>query len=255
MLYTYEAGQPDAPGIVFLHGGGLSSLSWLPVIERLPEFHCLAPDLPEQGRSKDIPYSIDGSAREVAEIIRQKAAGQKVHLVGLSLGGPVVFTLLRMAPELVDHAMVSGCSGQVSRWLAGLGKSLLWIYKLYKPDYLIRETVRQQGIPDQYKDLVWEDLRLSLSPDFMHHYMTDLATWTLPEAIASPLLVMVGQKEMKAAFTFAKGYLKRYPGAAGAVAPNATHAWCLQQPELFADTVRAWVTGQPLPASLAKLIA
>jgi pimeloyl-ACP methyl ester carboxylesterase len=85
--------------------------------------------------------------------------------------------------------------------------------------------------------------------------MTDLATWTLPEAIASPLLVMVGQKEMKAAFTFAKGYLKRYPGAAGAVAPNATHAWCLQQPELFADTVRAWVTGQPLPASLTKLIA
>ncbi len=255
MLYTFEAGQPGQTTIVFLHGGGLSSKSWQPVIERLPEFYCLAPDLPEQGRSLDISYSINGSAQEVEKIIRQKAPGQKVNLVGLSLGGPVVFTLLRCAPELVDHAMVSGCSGKVSRFMSGLGKSMLWMYKLYKPDYLIRETIRQQGIPEQYSDLVREDLRAGISPNFMRHFMTDLATWQLPEKITSPLLVMVGEKEMKAAFTFAKGYLRTFPEARGAVAPQATHAWCLQNPELFAQTVRAWVANQPLPAVLKELKA
>jgi hypothetical protein len=49
MLYTYEAGQPGAPGIVFSCTGWIIQLSGS-VIERLPEFHCLAPDLPEQGK-------------------------------------------------------------------------------------------------------------------------------------------------------------------------------------------------------------
>ncbi len=81
MLFTRESGNPDNPAIVFLHGGGLSSKSWLPVMERLPEFYCLSPDLPEQGQSKEIPYSIDRSAEEVVEIIRQKVPVKKAHLV------------------------------------------------------------------------------------------------------------------------------------------------------------------------------
>lgn len=253
MLYTYETGQPGQTSIVFLHGGGLSSKSWLPVIERLPDFHCLAPDLPEQGNSRDIPYSIDGSAREVEEIIRQKLPGQKVNLVALSLGGPVAFTILRNAPDLIDHVMITGSSGKVSRWMASLGKSLLWMYKLYKREYLIRETIRQHGIPEQYSELVREDLQVSINPNFMRHYMTDLAAWELPEKITNPLLVMVGEKEMKAAFTIARGYLRRFPDARGAVAPQVAHAWCLQQPDLFAQTVRAWVTDKPLPSPLKEL--
>lgn len=253
MLYTYEAGQPGHTAIVFLHGGGLSSKSWLPVIERLPEFHCLAPDLPEQGRSKDIPYSIEGSAKAVEEIIRERVPGQKAHLVALSLGAPVAFTLLRNAPELVDRVMLTGSSGKVSRFMSDLGKSMLWIYKLYNRDWLIRETMRQQGIPEQYGDLVKEDLQASISPNFMRHYMADLAVWDLPEKITSPLLVMVGEKEMKAAFSISKGYLRRYPAARGAVIPQAKHAWCLQLPDLFAQVVRAWVTDNPLPESLSDL--
>jgi len=255
MLYTHEAGNPQHPSIVFLHGGGLSSKSWLPVIECLSEFHCLAPDLPEQGCSKDIPYSIDGSAREVSEIIRQRCAGQKAHVVALSLGGPVVFTLLRNTPELLDHALISGGSGRISRFLVTIGKSTLWMYRLYKADYLVRETMRQHGIQEQYADLVREDLLQGISPAFMRHYMDALATWELPDAIHNPLLIAVGEKEMKAAYTFARGYLKRFPAARGVVAPNAKHAWCLQFPDLFAELVRAWVTDQPLPKGFRDLTA
>lgn len=250
MLYTLETGNPSAPAIVFLHGGGLSSLSWQPVIERLLEFHCLAPDLPEQGRSKDVPYSIEGSAQAVAEIIRRKIPAQKAHLVALSLGGPVAFTLLRTAPELIDRAILSGSSGRVSRLLSETGKASLWMYRFFSPDYLVRATIRQQGIPDHYAGLVSDDLRLALSPAFMRRYMTDLARWELPERIQQPLLIVVGEKEMKAAYTFARGYLKRFPSARGAVALGVGHAWCLQDPDLFADMVRAWVTDQPLPSSL-----
>jgi pimeloyl-ACP methyl ester carboxylesterase len=250
MIYTYEKGEPGRPAIVFLHGGGLSSKSWLPVIERLPEFHCLAPDLPEQGRSKDLPYSIAGSAEAVTEIIRQRVPAQKAHLVGLSLGGPVVFTLLRTDPDLVNHALVSGSSGRFSPLLAGLGKATLWTYRLFKPETLVRSTIRQQGIPQEHIDLVEEDLKQSLSPAFMRRYLTELGKWELPERIDRPLLIVVGEKEMRAAFSIAKGYLKRYPSTQGAVAEGARHAWCLQLTDLFAEMVRAWVNDRPLPAGI-----
>ncbi|RPI81619.1 MAG: alpha/beta hydrolase [Chloroflexi bacterium] len=252
MLYTRESGNPNSPAIVFLHGGGLSSKSWIPVMERLDDFYCLAPDLPEQGQSKAIPYSISRSAEEVIDIIRRRVPGKKVHLVALSLGGPVALTLLRIAPELIDHVILSGSSGHFSRWLAELGKSTLWMYRFYKRDYLVKATIKQQGIPDQYADLLREDLYQSVSPDFMRHFMTELARWDLPQRVDSPLLVVVGEKEQKASYGISRGYLKRYPGACGVVAAQMGHAWCLQSPELFAIMVRAWVTGQPLPAMLEK---
>ncbi len=62
MLYTFESGDPASPAIVFLHGGGLSSKSWYPVIERLPDFYCLAPDLPGHGKSQDMSFTLEGSA-------------------------------------------------------------------------------------------------------------------------------------------------------------------------------------------------
>jgi pimeloyl-ACP methyl ester carboxylesterase len=254
MIYTYEQGLPAAPAILFLHGGGLSSKSWRPVIERLPEFHCLAPDLPEQGQSAAIPYSIEGSAREVAEIIRQCTPQKKAHVVALSLGGPVAFTLLREAPELVDHVLLSGSSGKFSRFLASIGTSTIWTYKLFSRDYLIRETIKQNGILPEYEELIRDDLRCAISPNFMRHYMTDLGRWEMPETITQPLMLVVGEKEMKAAFGIAKGYLKRYPAAQGWVAPGANHAWSLQFPNLFAALVRAWVTDQPIPKEFTRKI-
>ncbi len=65
--------------------------------------------------------------------------------------------------------------------------------------------------------------------------------------------MLVGEKETKAAFNIAKGYLRRFPGSRGLVAPQAKHAWCLQLPDLFAETVRTWVMDQPLPSSLEEL--
>lgn len=253
MLYTYETGNAGNEAILFLHAGGLGGQSWLPVIEHLPDFHCLAPDLPEQGRSKDVPYSINASVNALIQIIRDRVPGQKAHVVALSLGGPVAFSLLRADPELIDSVIISGGSGQISPFLSTIGKSTLWMYKFFKPDYLIRETIRQQGIPEQYEALVHDDLRQGISPNFMRHFMTELAHWELPQQIHNRLLLVVGEKEPKAAFGFAKGYLRRYPNAYGVIVPGARHAWSLQFPELFAKMTRAWVTGQPLPEGFQKL--
>ena len=119
-LYTLETGQQGQPAVVLLHGGGLSSKMWQPAIEMLPDFcRILAPDLPEQGQSEGIaPFTLDDTARRVAALIRQRVPGGKAHVVGLSLGGAVVLTLLHLAPEVVDRALVTGTAAVLSR-LAG----------------------------------------------------------------------------------------------------------------------------------------
>jgi len=42
-LYVEEYGPHAAPTIVFLHGGGGANWTWQPQIDRLADYHCLAP--------------------------------------------------------------------------------------------------------------------------------------------------------------------------------------------------------------------
>ena len=47
----------------------------MPQLERLGEFHCLAPDLPEHGQSQAVaPFSMEDTVRRFAAIVRGPAA-------------------------------------------------------------------------------------------------------------------------------------------------------------------------------------
>jgi pimeloyl-ACP methyl ester carboxylesterase len=253
MLYTLESGNKKKPAIVFLHGGGLSSKSWIPVIEKLQDdFHCLAPDLPEQGKSVSIkPFTLDNSSERVAEIIREKVPGKKAHVVGLSLGGALVITMLRLCPEMIQTAMVTGTAAKLGEGLGKFTISMLWILKFYSPKTLVEATFKQQGIPAQYRDLVYDDL-LMTGPDleFNKSTITELMKMELPLKNEIPLLACVGSKETIPAKQAAKKLVQLVPHTQGVIIPGLNHVWALQDPELFAQTVRAWVTQRPLPQSL-----
>src|SRR5690348_18405234 len=121
-LYLREAGPTDAPCIVFLHGLWVSSVMWQPQIERLSnEYHCLAPDLPEHGKSTDIgTLTLENTSHVLANLIRKQTPHGCAHVVGLSLGGSVALGLLRDVPEVVDHMMVSGTAAHFSPMIAAL---------------------------------------------------------------------------------------------------------------------------------------
>jgi pimeloyl-ACP methyl ester carboxylesterase len=87
MLFTYTSGKPTDPAIIFLHGAGLSRCMWQPQMASLSnDYYCLAPDLPEQGKSVDVrPFELEDAARRVIELIDERVPNKRVHLVGLSL--------------------------------------------------------------------------------------------------------------------------------------------------------------------------
>ena len=254
MLYTYESGSPASPAIVFLHGGGLSSRMWQPIIERLPEFYCLAPDLPEHGHSASLtPFDLDDAARRVAELIRLHVPGRKAHLVGLSLGGAVGLNIARLDPAVAGRMMVTGTAARLGKFLGQLSLSTLWMLRYYKPETLAKQSAKQWGIPEAYLPLFQEDLVHATSAVFNRTLIENLMRQELPECLPAPLLVTVGEKETVPAKQAAQKLTRLYREATGCMVPGMGHVWALQNPDLFAAAVKAWVSENPLPASLQPL--
>src|SRR5690242_18872814 len=88
-IFILERGE--GPPILFVHGNPDSADIWLPLIDRLPGYRCIAPDLPGFARSA-LPYNFHFSLSELADFIQratdQAKVTEPVHLVVHDFGGP-----------------------------------------------------------------------------------------------------------------------------------------------------------------------
>jgi pimeloyl-ACP methyl ester carboxylesterase len=90
------------PAILFVHGFPLDHEQWRPQIERLTAWRCIAPDL-RGVRGGDPPaggYSMAVYADDLAGVLDAASIDRAVWC-GLSLGGYVLFEVLRRHPERV----------------------------------------------------------------------------------------------------------------------------------------------------------
>ena len=102
-LHFRENGSKDKEAIVFIHGGGMTGLGWQTALRTMPEYHCLAPDLPVSGRSAHIaPLTLENAVEGLANLIRSNAPSGRAALVGLSLGANVSIGLFQQHPDLVE---------------------------------------------------------------------------------------------------------------------------------------------------------
>lgn len=257
-LYVEEFGDRAAPSVVFLHGGGLSGRMWRPQVDLLSDYHCIVPDLPEQGRSAHVePFALDDAARRVERLIEERCSSDgargRTHVVGLSLGGAVALTVLRRRPELVCSVVVSGTAAGMGRVLGAVSKWSAVVYRWLSEETLVRLSTKPFGIPQKYHDMFREDLAVGATEAFVRHTTDALMALQLPTDTDVPVLAAVGERETWFAKQAAKKVAASVPGARGALVPDAGHVWNLEHPELFADMVRAWCEGKPLPSALRPL--
>ena len=258
MLYCTESGPTNTPTVVFLHGGGVSGWSWKPEISRLPDYHCIVPDLPGHGKSptKD-PIKITTSAEKVAELIRSKIPSGRTHVVGLSWGGQVALQLLSTHPELLDRIIVSGTNTSPSNSIRSLSPLLKLIMVLYGPiqntGYLIHANMKQNGVPPEYETEFREDTRL-ITADTFTQMIVESMTYPLPAlGDTSGLLVVCGEEEPELIGKSARMIRGEYPSVPCVVAPGAGHMWSMERPDLFTALVRSWIEQAPLPGELLRL--
>lgn len=266
---SYHDESPNT--LLFLHGGGGAGWMWQPVVDRLPEFHCLVADLPEHGGSMQVkPFSMALAAQKAADLIREQAHGGKAVVIGLSEGAQVAVQMLAAYPEVMEKAMISsalllpmpGAKMYSSRGLISA------LFKMSVPpfrnnDWWIKLNMKYAaGIPDEFYPQFKANFQEMPESQFVN-LMVANQTFRMPEGIDNakvPVLIVCGSHEYKAMKDSAKALASNlessqvYQINLGKDSSLANeHNWAMTAPQAFAYTVRNWLSEQPLPTELASV--
>ena len=110
-VFYRDAGPPDAPAILLLHGFPSSSRMWQPLLDRLAgPFRLIAPDYPGFGHSDapsqtEFAYTFDHLAAVIGRFTEVLGL-RRYTLVVQDYGGPVGFRLAIAHPERLDALIV-----------------------------------------------------------------------------------------------------------------------------------------------------
>jgi 2-hydroxy-6-oxonona-2,4-dienedioate hydrolase len=111
-----EAGPPDAPAVLMLHGTGGHWETFAPNLGALSaHFRCIAIDMVGNGFSAkpDHDYEIPVYLRQVLAVLDAFGVA-RTHVVGMSLGAWVAARLAIDAPERVDRMILMSPAGLVA---------------------------------------------------------------------------------------------------------------------------------------------
>lgn len=248
-LHVEESGTPGSEAIVFLHADGVSGRMWTDHMERFSEYHCLAPDLPGFGRSNQLTWqSLSHAADLVAEIIRDRIAAERTHLVGESLGGAVSHNLLARHSDVLETVIVDGAGVLPYRFapLVELGVNLLSPFIRTKP--VVELTARVFAFDEQDK----RDLRRA-SPDSFRRALHDANSPEIRKAeLEAPCrtLLVAGERDFPMVRPSNAALADLMSAAEARYVPQRGHAWMNRNPDLHQRMVDAWITGSDLPAEL-----
>jgi pimeloyl-ACP methyl ester carboxylesterase len=111
-LHYQEAGDPNAPPMILIHGFAASNLVWSKVFLELAEagYRVIAPDLPGYGYSakpRHLDYTIAKQAEMVVSFLQQMEIERAVFL-GSSYGAAIAATIALDHPDLVEKLVMVG---------------------------------------------------------------------------------------------------------------------------------------------------
>lgn len=255
MLHYRHSWADQQKTIVFLHAAGFDGRIWKQAAEQLTDFHCVCPDLPGHGQSKTVPVTdFDAASDAVAELIDRVGKGP-VHLAGLSMGSYIGFRLLARHPHLVESAVFSGFQ-HVPIAVSGVMRALMTASSFMMNSRKNREKMaRSLGVNDP--SLVSQR---GGRPNASSKTMRKISSLALDfdvaadlQSIETPTLVLAGETEHPSILSALPAFQSGMPHCTARIIPGLGHGWIATEPDLFAETLRAWFLQEPLPEGLNAL--
>ncbi|CUQ65948.1 alpha/beta fold hydrolase [Candidatus Nitrospira inopinata] len=238
--------------LIFLHAFPLNRTMWEPQVEALSsEFRIVTVDLRGHGES-DAPlwrYTLDQAAEDVRALMDHLSIGQAV-LVGLSMGGYILFAFHRRYPDRIKGLILANtraqgdtAEGKEARFqMAQIAykKGPAAVADLIIPKLLSPLTIETR--PDLVRRVraMIESTEVSgIAGDLMA--MAE-RTDSIPllGSITCPVHVIAGELDQATPPADAKLMADRIAGSRFTVIPQAGHLSNLEQPDAFNRVVRAF---------------
>ncbi|MGW8222857.1 MAG: alpha/beta fold hydrolase [Syntrophobacteria bacterium] len=256
-MFVHESGSLEGPSIVFLHGNGANGSMWKSHMERLADFHCLAPDFPGFGQSRSEEWiSLDATTDQVIQLVQDRTAQDQVHIVGLSLGGSVAMTWLGKAPQFVDHAIVDGAGVQPLPGLPLMKIGFGIMQPFLHNDFVIRIIAGMMKIPaEDYEE--FKKGMLLMSPSSFTRSFLQASSMELPpglQEVTCRVLFVAGEKEPQAVKQSQASLAGLLSSAESCIAPGMGHGWLAEAPDLHCRMIRRWIQEEQIPTELVRSV-
>jgi pimeloyl-ACP methyl ester carboxylesterase len=267
-VFYREAGPPDAPILLLLHGFPSSSRMWQPLIDRLADsYRLIAPDYPGFGHSTAAPatefdYTFDHIA-DVIENFADRLGLRRYTLVVQDYGGPIGMRLALRRPERVRALIVQnavchedglGPLWQTRRafWADRATHEAALRENFFSPKATQLRHVGHSPEPELYDPDLWTDElaflnrpgQRDIQTDLFYDYRTNVASYPAWQQWLRenrpPLLVVWGRHDPSFDVAEAQAYLREVPGAEVHVI-DAGHFALDEAPDLVAELCRRFL--------------
>ena len=247
-----EAGDPDAPALVFLHGIGGAARGWRRQLDTFsPSWRAIAWDMPGYGGSAPLP---DVSIASLAGALADCIADLRLHrpiLVGHSIGGMIVQRLIADHPHVARAVVLAQTSPSFGRPDGDWQKK--FIADRIGP--LDRGETMPMMAPKLVADLVGvkpdadgvalaQSCMAATAPDSYRSMMLALVGFDLKDElarIAVPTLVLSGSKDGNAPASMMRRMADAIPGAQYVELEGCGHLANLERPDEFDAALRGFL--------------
>lgn len=223
-----EFGDPSAPTIVLLHGGGLSWWSWTDVIEGLKsEYHLVAIVLDGHGEEGERPFlSIEDSASKLIEYVDAQCFGHVFALMGLSIGAQIVLEVLSQRPHIAKHAVVESALVFPIKATATLAVPMFKLfYGLIQKRWFSKWQSKSLFVTEPFFEHYYQD-SLKMSKETLIQMTLSNGSYALKESLKKTnahTLVIVGEKELGLMIKSAKAIHDCIEGSILMIMPKMGH--------------------------------
>lgn len=256
-LHYLEYGDKNAPLMVFLHGGGVSSWMWDKQIQYFGHYHCITIDLPEQGKSNDTEnFSIQLSAEIINDLIEKIANGKKVIVIGFSLGAQIIIQMLSMNPNLVNYAFINSALVRPNSFVKKMIRpSIKLTFPLVKNKSFSKLQAKTLYVGEEYFETYYKESS-QMKSDTLIRILEENMSFKIPKDFNKAngkILVTVGEKEKAVMKKSAKDIISCNSNCIGGIIPNVGHGISLENPDYFNQMIEKWIQVGALPQDVITI--
>jgi 2-succinyl-6-hydroxy-2,4-cyclohexadiene-1-carboxylate synthase len=253
--YTIN-GDCNLPPLLLLHGWMGSSDDYQQIIRLLPQFYCIAIDLPGHGKTEvindDRSYDFIATARGIIELLNSLEI-DRTAISGYSFGSRIALYLALEFPDRFDRVILESTSPGLATERdrqARIASDANIIRQLETANFsnFVTDWYHQQiftGIEGHRDFSALIDRRMSNNPSNLAKSLHLAGLGQQPylgdrlKVHTRPILLLVGALDLKF-IAIAQNLHQEYPSITLKIIPDCSHNVHFQQPELW---VNAWEIG------------